>query len=129
MEEVDGAVVSRQTLLNEITALEDVQTKLAANEVRDDDGFRMELVTLRRTAWEHIARIKSFSRAYFKKAGKPEIKKEFNDLLSCMDKAQFEHQKKWRGLDVDHSDPEYCRSVAGVMRANREFTTWARTRL
>ncbi len=129
MNDPDETDASRRLLLEEISTLEDIQGKLAANEKREDDGFRMELATLRRQAWEHINSIKRISRTYFDMVDEPEIKKDFCELLVHMDQVQFEHQRKWRGLDVDHNDARYRSSVQQVMRTNRELTDWARKKI
>ncbi len=123
-----GGKTTTEQLRQELDRLAELQGALGKNEARDDEGFRRELTALRREAWETIFQIQKTADQYFRELGNTELYKEFKTRFQHMKDAVFDHQAKWRGLDVDHNSPSYQESVRKVIKANKEFTGWAKTK-
>ena len=83
--------------LNELKALERIQSDLAAIAIRTDDDRRYELIQLRKALSQQIGRVGQDGEPIFGSAANPVDAQTYRDKFSRMRSLTAMHQANWPG--------------------------------
>lgn len=116
--------VSVEMLRRAIAELASIHQSIVALDRRTDDGWRRELIALRRRLQQQTQTVTTFVETL--DPNRDETRR-LRAALGRMRTGVALHQASWPAVAIDRTDPRYRDSVVGLRAAYKDFVALAET--